>query len=106
MHETRVKTDELLAQGLIDEAEAYMEQRRQFIWENGYRIRKLNQAYFAFHGAYADAPQGAAGEDPVGDAVREYWARLDSPVEFLFRMSWMDSFSDLERALQELPTTP
>jgi len=106
MHETRIKADQLLAQGLIEEAEAYMEERRQFIWENGYRIRKLNQAYFAFHGAYADAPQGAAGEDPVGKAVREYWAQLDSPVDFLIHMSWMDQFSDLERALEELNPTP
>jgi len=106
MHETRVTADKMLAEGLIEEAELYMEGRRQFLWENGYRIRKLNQAYFAFHGAYADAPQGAAGDDPVGEAVREYWSRLDSPVEFLFRMSWMDKFSDLEKTLQELSTTP
>ncbi|NWG07284.1 MAG: hypothetical protein HXY35_11445 [Chloroflexi bacterium] len=61
MHETRVTADELLAAGKIDEAEAYMEQRRQFFWQNGYLLRKLNQAYFAFHGAYADVPGGAAG---------------------------------------------
>ncbi len=59
-----------LPQGKIDEAETYMEQRRQLFWQNGYLIRKLNQAYFAFHGAYADVPGGAAGEDPVGPAVR------------------------------------
>jgi hypothetical protein len=51
MHTTRVRADELLAAGKIDEAEAYMEQRRQFFWDNGYAIRKLNQAYFAFYGA-------------------------------------------------------
>jgi hypothetical protein len=106
MHETRVKVDALLAEGLIEEAEGYMEARRLVFWENGYRIRKLNQAYFAFHGAYADTPQGPAGEDPVGDAVRKFWDQLDSPVEFLIRMSWMNDFSDLERALLELPTTP
>jgi len=106
MYETRLMTDKLLAEGLIEEAESYMEERRQFLWENGYRIRKLNQAYFAFHGAYADAPHGAAGDDPVGDAIREYWSRVDSPVEFLIRMSWMDEFSDLEKTVQELSTTP
>jgi hypothetical protein len=106
MHETRVKVDALLAEGLIDEAEDYMGVRRLVFWENGYRLRKLNQAYFAFHGAYADAPQGPAGEDPVGDAVRKFWNQLDSPVKFLIRMSWMNDFSDLERALLELSTTP
>ncbi len=48
MHETRVKVDELLAAGKIEEAEAYMEARRLVFWEHGYRLRKLNQAYFAF----------------------------------------------------------
>ena len=66
MHKTRVHVDELLAEGKIDEAEAYMEQRRQIFVQNGYYIRRLNQAYFAFYGAYADVPGGAAGEDPVG----------------------------------------
>ena len=47
MRLTRVRADELLAAGQIAEAEAYMEQRRLYFWENGYRLRKLNQAYFA-----------------------------------------------------------
>jgi len=106
MHETRIKVDELLSQGLIEEAETYMEERRLVFWENGYQLRKLNQAYFAFHGAYADAPQGPAGEDPVGDAVRKFWKQIDSPVQFLFRMSWMNEFTDLEKALMEFSTTP
>jgi hypothetical protein len=71
MRTTRVEVDRLLAEGKIEEAEEYMEARRAFFWENGYRIRKLNQAYFAFYGAYADEPGGAAGEDPVGAAVRQ-----------------------------------
>jgi hypothetical protein len=106
MHETRIKVDALLAQGLVEEAETYMEQRRLVFLENGYQIRKLNQAYFAFHGAYAEAPQGPAGEDPVGDAVRRYWNQIDSPKEFLFRMSWMNDFSDLEEALVDVSTSP
>ena len=61
MHTTRVNTDALLAAGKITEAEAYMEQRRQIFVKNGYSIRKLNQAYFAFYGAYADVSGGAAG---------------------------------------------
>jgi hypothetical protein len=52
MHQTRQRVDELLANGKIEEAEAYMEARRQVFWENGYTgLRKLNQAYFAFYGA-------------------------------------------------------
>jgi len=100
MHETRVTADELLAEGKVDEAEAYMEQRRQVFWDNGYLLRKLNQAYFAFHGAYADAPGGAAGEDPVGPAVRALREQSASLADFINRISWMTSFEQLQQAIQ------
>jgi len=101
MHETRVTADELLAAGKIDEAEAYMEQRRQFFWQNGYLLRKLNQAYFAFHGAYADVPGGAAGEDPVGPAVRALREQSDSLADFINTIAWMTSFDQLKEAIQQ-----
>ncbi len=56
LRETRVRTDELLAEGRVEEAEAYMEHRRVELAVNGVFIRKLNQAFFAFRGAYADSP--------------------------------------------------
>ena len=95
MRQTRVTVDQLLAEGKIEEAEDYMEARRQVFWEQGYRIRKLNQAYFAFYGAYADAPGGAAGEDPVGEAVRDLYASSPSLEAFLKRIAWMTSFDKL-----------
>lgn len=100
MHETRLTADRLLAEGKITEAEAYMEERREFFWENGYRLRRLNQAYFAFHGAYADEPGGAAGEDPVGPAVRALRQQSPSLAEFIDRISWMTSFADLQEAVR------
>jgi len=99
MHTTRVRVDELLAEGKIEEAEEYMEMRRVFFWENGYLIRKLNQAYFAFHGAYADQPGGAAGEDPVGAAVRALREQSESLSAFVNRISWMSSWEQLQRAV-------
>ena len=101
MHETRVTVDQLLLQDKVEEAETYMEERRQFLWDYGYRIRRLNQAYFAFHGAYADAPGGAAGADPVGPAVRELRQQSASLADFLNRISWMTSFEALERAVEQ-----
>jgi len=106
MRETRVMVDELLDQGFIDEAETYMEERRGLFWEHGYRIRRLNQAYFAFHGAYADVPGGAAGDDPVGEAVRQLWDAIDDPQEFLRRMGTMTSFDDLQAELKAYSTNP
>lgn len=101
MHTTRITADELLAQGKINEAEAYMEQRRKVFWDNGYSIRKLNQAYFAFYGSYADTPGGAAGEDPVGPAVRALRAQSASLKEFLERISAMTTFAELQKAVEK-----
>jgi hypothetical protein len=104
MHETRVRADALLEAGEIEAAESYMESRREFFWEHGYRIRRLNQAYFAFHGAYADVPGGAAGDDPVGEAVRALWEQSPSPADFLREMAWMNDYADLRAALEGLAT--
>lgn len=106
MRETRVLVDELLDKGFVEEAETYMEERRGVFWEHGYRIRRLNQAYFAFHGAYADVPGGAAGDDPVGEAVRQLWFAIDDPQEFLRRMGTMTSFDDLQAELMAYSTNP
>jgi hypothetical protein len=96
MRHTRVVVDSLLAQGEITVAEQYMETRRAFFWDNGYRIRKLNQAYFAFYGAYADVPGGAAGEDPVGAAVRALRARSANLLDFVRQIAWLTDFGDLQ----------
>jgi len=100
MHQTRVQVDQLLSESKIPEAEAYMETRRRFFWDHGYQIRRLNQAYFSFYGAYADVPGGAAGSDPVGPAVRKLRDKSTSLVDFLNRISWMTSFDDLKKVIQ------
>ncbi|MFN2187748.1 MAG: hypothetical protein ACK2T3_03205 [Candidatus Promineifilaceae bacterium] len=94
LRETRVRVDELLAQGKVDEAEEYMEARREYIWDNGYRIRKINQAFFAFYGAYADTP-GEQGDDPIGPALLALRDDSGSLREFLERVSPITSVDDL-----------
>ncbi len=103
MRKTRERVDELLAQGRIEEAETYMEQRRILFVQNGYLIRKLNQAYFAFHGAYNADPGGspAAGKDPVGPAVQELRSRSPSLGAFLREIATVRDFEDLQRRLQQ-----
>jgi hypothetical protein len=100
MHDTRVTVDALLAEGKIEEAEAYMEARRQMFVERGYQLRKLNQAYFAFYGAYNTGP-GAGGQDPVGPAVIALRDQSPSLKAFLDTMSWMTSFEELQAAVGE-----
>jgi hypothetical protein len=99
MNITRVTTDRLLAEGKIDQAESYMEMRRRFLWDHGYHIRKLNQAYFAFYGAYADQPGGAAGADPVGAAVRSLRDKSPSLKDFVNRIAWMWNYEQLVKAV-------
>jgi hypothetical protein len=96
MAATRVVVDELLAEGRIDEAEAHMEERRQFFVEHGYRIRKLNQAYFAFYGAYADVP-GATGADPIGPAVVTIRERSQTLRDFMDRVAPVTTLEDLHQ---------
>ncbi len=97
MHRTRVNVDKLLAEGRVEEAERYMEDRRRVFVEHGYRLRRLNQAYFAFHGAYASVP-GASGEDPIGPLVRQVWALSGMPVDFARDLTSITTLAEL-RAL-------
>ena len=99
MHITRVVADGLLARGLIERAEKFMDDQQEVFWKNGYQIRKINQAYFAFYGAYADQPGGAAGEDPVGPAVRALRERSGGLSEFLKRIAGMTTFEQLTEAV-------
>jgi len=102
MAETRVEVDKLLASGKIEAAEMYMEARRRYFVNNGYAIRKLNQAYFAFYGAYQAEPGGAPGSDPIGPLVRE--ARRNSPTirAFMDSMASVGSFADLKEVAAQL----
>lgn len=101
MRETRVTVDQWLSEGKIEAAEDYMEARRKLFVEQGYSIRKLNQAFFAFYGAYADQPGGAAGEDPVGAAVRSLRAQSATLTVFIHRISTVTSFEQLQEISQQ-----
>ena len=98
MRETRLRVDELLAAGRVDEAEEYMEPQRRYLASEGYHIRKLNQAYFAFHGAYADAPTSV---DPIGEEMRALRREVSSPREFLDAVSTLTSRAELQERLAE-----
>ncbi len=100
MHRTRVVVDRLLAEGRVEAAERYMEERRRFFWRHGYHIRKLNQAYFAFYGSYAAEP-GAAGEDPIGPLVRRLREESPSLRAFLQRVRGITSLERLRQAVSE-----
>lgn len=98
MRRIRLHVDKLLAEGRVPEAEAYMETERQKLVAAGHNLRRLNQAYFAFHGSYATSP---ASVDPIGPWIRQLRAKSGSLKAFLDRVAQMRNLDDLLLALEE-----
>ncbi len=95
MRETRLEAERLLADGMVDEAEDYMRKRQWDLRLRGYYIRKLNQAYFAFRGRYADS---AASVSPIGEQMRElrsYAADVGEFIEWVSEVSTPAEFDAL-----------
>ena len=97
MRKTRLRVDELLAEGQIEQAEAYMEQRRLFFVAQGYNIRKLNQAYFAFYGSYATNPSTG---NPIGGQLEWLRGQSASLRNYLFTVAPIGQYEDLLALLQ------
>ncbi len=96
MRETRVHTEELLASGEIDAAEAYMEARRQELNGRGYRIRKINQAYFAFHGSYGESGSSIS---PIADELSELRALSEDVADFVGLVRGVRSYGRFQEIL-------
>ena len=56
MKETRENVDIFLQKKELNKADNYMDRRLIELQNNGYKIRKINQAYFAFYGNYGTSP--------------------------------------------------
>lgn len=97
MRELRIAVDGLLANGETERAEELMEERRQYLASSGYYIRKLNQAYFAFYGSYADEPTSVS---PIGTEMKELRRQSASLREFLNTAAAMTSRQDLIDSIQ------
>ena len=98
MRITRLYVDRLLAEGRVEEAEAYMEARRREFVANGYPLRVLNQAYFAFHGSYGTSP---ASTSPIGPKLERLRELMPDLKTFLETVRVFNSVEDLDRALEE-----
>ena len=103
MRETRLRVEELLAEGRVEEAEAYMEQRRRVFVEQGHNIRKLNQAWFAFHGSYATSPSTV---NPIGGQLEWLRAQQSSLRAFVATVSSVSRYEDLLAILAQEGPAP
>ena len=98
MRETRIKTDDLLAEGDVDGAESWMEERRLELQTHGYFIRKINQAYFAFTGSYGDNPGSVS---PIARQIWELRQQEDSVGDLIKALQGISTYSQFEAVLDE-----
>ncbi len=100
MRETRAHTEQLLAAGGVDAAEAYMRQRRDELQTHGYVIRKLNQAYFALYGSYGEG-FAASPANPIPMLLHELRDRSATLGDFVFRIRGITSVAGLRQAVAQ-----
>ncbi len=93
MRATRLRLEDMLDIGDVAAAERYLEERRLLFVGNGHNIRKLNTAWFAFHGTYADSP---ASISPIEGWLRALRADSATLAEFLDRVAVIDAEGELE----------
>jgi hypothetical protein len=99
MQQLRLDVDALLEEGKVEDAELLMEEQRLHLEENGIFIRKINQAYFAFYGTYADSP---ASSNPIGPKVEELWDLTGDLQVFLSIMREVTNAEELDEALERV----
>ena len=97
MREIRRTVDSYLADGEVEKAEEFMEQKRQYLASMGYYIRKLNQAYFAFYGTYADSPTSIS---PIGLELKELRSQSASLKDFLDTVAAMTNRQELRDSIE------
>ena len=97
MREIRRAVDIYLARGEVEPAEEFMEQKRQYLVSQGYHLRKLNQAYFAFHGTYADSPTSIS---PIGLELNKLRAQSTSLKDFLATAATIASRQELQASIK------
>jgi hypothetical protein len=96
MHALRLRVEELLTQGRVEEAEQLMAEKRDDFEQHGYYIRRINQAYFAFYGSYANTPGSI---DPIGPKLQRLRDRAGSVTEFVRLARGLTSEAGLDRLL-------
>ncbi len=92
----RQDVETLLNEGKVADAETLMDQKRDEFAAHGYYIRKLNQAYFAFHGSYATT---SSSIDPIGPKMQQLFQDAGSEGEFLRRVRVITTQAELDQLL-------
>ena len=80
-----------------------MEERRQLFVGHGHYIRKVNQAYFALKGTYAESAESTS---PIAGELREFRALSPDLSTFMATVSDMASYQAFLDALSRLRAEP
>jgi hypothetical protein len=96
MRALRLRVEELLAEGRLAEAERLMNEKRDEFEASGVYIRRINQAYFAYFGSYADTPGSI---DPIGPKLERLRQRAGSAARFVLAARGLSSEAELDRLL-------
>jgi len=100
MRETRRTVDSLLKDNAIERAELYMNERRLIFIQHGYKIRKLNQAYFAFHAIYGQDPCSVS---PIYNDMTRLRNSYDKLSDFVNEVTNISSYEGFQAAIKRLP---
>ncbi len=98
MRLTRIGVDQFLAQGKVTEAERYMALRQERFRANGYALRVLNQAFFAFHGSYGTGP---ASSSPLGPKLERLRALIPTLADYLRVVRTLTTPTAVDQALAD-----
>ena len=93
LRDIRLKVEALLAERQVAEAEELMRQETLALQRDGFSIRKLNQAYFAFYGSYADSPTATS---PIGEELKQLRRKSPSLGDFLRQVAQVRSREQLQ----------
>ena len=99
LRDLHAEVDSLLGQGRIEEAERRMEEVRQELEDHGIRIRRINQAYFAFYGTYASRDDAI---HPLGGQLIELRERAGTLARFLELVRDVTTAAEVEELLARL----
>lgn len=96
--ETRKEVDKLLSLNEIEKAEKLMKEKTWELRLGGYGVRKINQAYFAFRGQYADSP---ASTSTLGKDLQDYRSYFPNVGSFIKSISTVSSNEQFIELLQQ-----
>ena len=95
MKNLRMEVDTLLADGKIKDAEKLMQESTSLLNTNGIKIRKINQAWFAFNGTYGDSPSSISNfNDELNDLIDRY-DNLNDAIDYIKNISSIDEYKNM-----------